>query len=540
MKNTQAINVKAGNAIATGSVTVSDSMPGVPCPDPAGYKYVGARYVPKFSSPIEWNNQTTYEPLTIVLHEGNSYTSIQYVPVGIDIHNETFWACTGNYNAQIELYKKAVDKLTEEVGVYRKTSMRVFNSVAEMKADAKLLPGNMAMTLGRYDRGDGGNGVYVISQEASPNDMNIIKLKNYYATLVIFDEINVKSLGVENFGASMNKAMELYDKVTIPNGEYSHYDTPIVLQDNKELNFGNDATVNFTINTCITSKKQVQSSRINGGRFISTNYSNTAIELIAARNCEINNVYISNVNNGIILNGKDSWCACNMITNPYIFKYNTGIYLTADAGKQTNNTVIVGGYIIDVVNRNTATAVKMDAACDTNKCFGTAVEDCKYGFYMSSYTRTSMLLCGCRAENCSEKQLYVANGAEGVTTIGCSFHYGDNEIFVASPQNNNIDMKNISGSWFKGLLNALDNGGTNREILGYDDNALILQSPTPNSSLNIKSYNKATNFTNLAVFGGADYTGVYFPENIYLRRYSDNSIWLIDIDESNNLRATKQ
>lgn len=65
-------------------------------------QYIGARYVPLFADPAEWDNTKTYEPLTIVLHEGNSYTSRQYVPTGIDINNNEYWALTGNYNAQIE------------------------------------------------------------------------------------------------------------------------------------------------------------------------------------------------------------------------------------------------------------------------------------------------------------------------------------------------------------------------------------------------------------------------------------------------------
>lgn len=72
-------------------------------------QYVGARYVPDFAQPIEWNNTRTYEPLTIVTHQGNSYTSRQFVPLGIDIENETFWALTGNYNAQVEQYRHEVD-----------------------------------------------------------------------------------------------------------------------------------------------------------------------------------------------------------------------------------------------------------------------------------------------------------------------------------------------------------------------------------------------------------------------------------------------
>lgn len=68
-------------------------------------QYIGARYVPLFADPAEWDNTKTYEPLTIVLHKGNSYTSRQYVPTGIDITNNDYWALTGNYNAQIEAYR---------------------------------------------------------------------------------------------------------------------------------------------------------------------------------------------------------------------------------------------------------------------------------------------------------------------------------------------------------------------------------------------------------------------------------------------------
>ena len=71
-------------------------------------EYVGARYVPVFANPAEWDNTRGYEPLTIVLYQGNSYTSTQYVPTGIDIKNTQFWLNTGNYNAQVEAYRKEV------------------------------------------------------------------------------------------------------------------------------------------------------------------------------------------------------------------------------------------------------------------------------------------------------------------------------------------------------------------------------------------------------------------------------------------------
>lgn len=71
-------------------------------------QYIGARYVPLFAEPIEWDKTKQYEPLTIVTNNGNSYTSRQFVPTGVEITNEDFWALTGNYNAQIEQYRKEV------------------------------------------------------------------------------------------------------------------------------------------------------------------------------------------------------------------------------------------------------------------------------------------------------------------------------------------------------------------------------------------------------------------------------------------------
>ena len=71
-------------------------------------QYIGARYVPLFADPAEWTSDKAYEPLTIVMHEGNSYTSKQAVPIGIDINNDEFWALTGNYNAQVEAYRREV------------------------------------------------------------------------------------------------------------------------------------------------------------------------------------------------------------------------------------------------------------------------------------------------------------------------------------------------------------------------------------------------------------------------------------------------
>ena len=88
--------------------------------------YVGHRYVPKIFG--EWNKQNEYEGLSIVTHEGTSYTSKKRVPVGIDILNEEFWVVTGNYNAQIEYYRDEVRKLGGKVTT-------VISDVSDLKSD---------------------------------------------------------------------------------------------------------------------------------------------------------------------------------------------------------------------------------------------------------------------------------------------------------------------------------------------------------------------------------------------------------------------
>ena len=76
-------------------------------------QYKGMRYVPIFDG--DWDNTKDYNPLVIVSYQGNSYTSRTFVPAGTDITNKTYWALTGNYNAQVEAYRQEVAELSEDV-----------------------------------------------------------------------------------------------------------------------------------------------------------------------------------------------------------------------------------------------------------------------------------------------------------------------------------------------------------------------------------------------------------------------------------------
>lgn len=109
-------------------------------------QYVGARYVPVFAKPVQWTNDRQYEPLTIVLYQGNSYTSMQYVPIGIDINNEEFWAQTGNYNAQVEQYRQEVREYSKKVATIENTQTQQGATLETLKSTTENL-GNSVNVL---------------------------------------------------------------------------------------------------------------------------------------------------------------------------------------------------------------------------------------------------------------------------------------------------------------------------------------------------------------------------------------------------------
>lgn len=128
-ESTKNMTVGAGSASASVTATVTDRMPGVPCPTSPGYEYTGMRYVPVFADPPEWSSANSYEPLEIVIHQGSSYTSKTFVPVGIDISDPQYWALTGNYNAQVEQYRQEVTKYSKEVSQYRQEVLKLDGKV---------------------------------------------------------------------------------------------------------------------------------------------------------------------------------------------------------------------------------------------------------------------------------------------------------------------------------------------------------------------------------------------------------------------------
>lgn len=86
-------------------------------------QYVGARYVPKIMG--EWNKALQYEALSVVTYMGNSFTSKVPVPANVEINNTDYWVNTGNYNAQVEEYRK-VTLETKELANNTNTDLQAF------------------------------------------------------------------------------------------------------------------------------------------------------------------------------------------------------------------------------------------------------------------------------------------------------------------------------------------------------------------------------------------------------------------------------
>lgn len=86
-------------------------------------QYVGARYVPKIMG--EWNKALQYEALSVVTYMGNSFTSKVPVPANVEIDNADYWVNTGNYNAQVEEYRKET-LATKELANNTNTDLQTF------------------------------------------------------------------------------------------------------------------------------------------------------------------------------------------------------------------------------------------------------------------------------------------------------------------------------------------------------------------------------------------------------------------------------
>lgn len=145
-------------------------------------QYIGARYVPTFANPTEWDKTRTYEPLTIVQHAGNSYTSRQYVPQNIEITNTDFWALTGNYNAQVEAYRQTTQKVLDKANTNETNINNIQANLTALNANTVSDATNLKNKIDNTENKTNAN-------ETSINNIITKENTNYKHILAIGDSI---------------------------------------------------------------------------------------------------------------------------------------------------------------------------------------------------------------------------------------------------------------------------------------------------------------------------------------------------------------
>lgn len=326
-------------------------------------QYIGARYVPIFkglwdgSNDNEHTNTKAYEPLVIVLNEGASYTSMTYVPVGIDITNTSYWALTGNYNAQVESYRQEVEILDNNL-----------NDLSESVNNAVTFysPKEFGAVLdGVADDTNAMNQALALGSVMLPKGVSI-KINNLYVP--DFAEIDFNGCDVYTDGWAIKTeatAEHGYIRnITIRN---AHFKTPnilgaplhscggIYIEGGIKINIVNCELANSTEGSDFAHirnsfnvyfDKIAVGTGISSGRIDNTSgivfYCGSAVISGSDNitNCSISNVIIQNLEYGILVEANDKLFDTAFFDNIGFSNVSEGVYLNGDSTSTIRNCSI--------------------------------------------------------------------------------------------------------------------------------------------------------------------------------------------------------
>lgn len=173
-----------------------------------------------------WDITKQYPQWALVTDGDTSWLSNKPVPVGIPLENTEYWQKLADLDpriagiiVQLSNVEKQLSDVEKTLVEVRNDMPKVYANVAEMqKSDVKI--GNIAITQGFYSVNDGGDGIYVISDE-EPNGFNKLRCVNGCATL-INDDGNIARYGAEN-GKSIDDILDFAKSknfLKIPIGTY--------------------------------------------------------------------------------------------------------------------------------------------------------------------------------------------------------------------------------------------------------------------------------------------------------------------------------
>ena len=156
-------------------------------------QYIGARYVPLITG--EWDATISYEPLSVALYQGSSYTSICSVPVGVPPTNTAFWALTGNYNAQVEQYRQEVLNISSELSSIKPKVESNTNNIAILTPKVESNTNNIDILTPKVESNT--NNIDMLTPKVESNTNNITSIK----TWAFYTELN----GITNVNADTFK-----------------------------------------------------------------------------------------------------------------------------------------------------------------------------------------------------------------------------------------------------------------------------------------------------------------------------------------------
>ena len=282
-------------------------------------------------------------------------TMSDYYPIGADASNVD------------------IDYNNSTLEVTMKKTPRYYENVASMKLDDTLQEGDMAITLGYYEKNDGGSGFYKIRNITNDDVIDggsIIALDNtnLVAELITNGTINIKQYGAKetvnshfenDISTYLEKCLNKYDKVYIPNGTYYLSSLTMNVSDKNLIGVGNvniytnNAGLVFSGTSTEPYKNRVRELRIKNINFLGKNRVGCGLTLRYFGECYIDDCRFEGLERGLyLLNGSE------FAMNNSILIGNT---ISLDIYKGIDNDDIDAISINDCAISNSSVCVRTDS-----------------------------------------------------------------------------------------------------------------------------------------------------------------------------------
>lgn len=399
-------------------------------------QYIGARYVPKFyeNNNGVWDDGVSYEALTIVQYNNASYTSKTPVPprIGNPADNPEYWALTGNYNGQVEEYRKTVQEMLDKWH----EPVKAVNKATDIADDDHISVGDVVQTLGFYAPYDFGAAIYAITNGSGNYSVNfgngkfgkiihngVVNIAQYGASpanteanntalqFAINDQIKTIIIPPLNYTVSKTFILGYFGTIAGSDERYSKLTCTASVGNLFQLNATN--TVVFTFSNL--NLWDNTGNMINNASGTRTKSTNKAISCVNAVRCRFNNIKINQFDVGIYADNtgySNDFDRCELHHCNYGIKHERNAN-AVNVDQCGFDSCVVGVEVIDGLGNYNV--------------FGSQFENCLIGCRFSDITQVNVLgnyfdtnHLNDVATSKNVKQLFIENNlsiCRGLTTV---------------------------------------------------------------------------------------------------------------------------